>query len=272
MDGPVDNSNSDVPQEPNHCWAKRKNCKKCEYRYTLADKDLESCPVCGRCRRCRLPKMIGKERCRWHGGKTPVGKAAHQWKTGEKSKYDHLPIDIQRRIERLVSDKELFSLEREVIVTMARTLELEERLNQGENIGLWKALEKHSKELRTVLGALDSTNDPDVLQQLASQRDLRVLALLDVIEQGAKRDKTWDDLLENAERTSKIKEAHSRMRKEAQTMVAIEEVGNLILALQAVIQKRISDKDTIMAIGDDIRRLMNKRDPMTVDALPAPKK
>jgi hypothetical protein len=251
-------------REEFQCGKRCKVCQKCKRRYSKEEYDIWNCPDCGHSRKCTQAKMIGKDCCRKHGGKTPTGKASPHYKTGQWSKYDHLPLDIQKRIERLCADKDLYSLEREILTMMARYVELEERLNSGENVGLWGALEKHAAQLRSVLGALESTNCPDTLGALANERDAQLVALLDVIAQGAQRDKTWDDLRENAKLTASLKESHSRMMKDAQALVSVAEVGRLITAIVDMLQSRI-DKGLMIEIGRELHKLSNIR---TIEALP----
>lgn len=244
------------------CGANRKRCKDCKkapdgvFRFVGEHKDLKECPYCGKDRICCNHPCAGRERCKYHGGMTVVGTSHYRYKDGKTSAFSHLPVDVLKRIEIVCSDPSMYTVENEIKLMLARNHELEERLNNGEYIGLWKRLNKQSKELRAVLDAMQSTNDPDVLSTLAQQRDSLVPLLLEVIENGSQRDIVWKDLRENQEHTAKLKKTLSEMRKEQQAYIPVEEVGRMIHVLGETIGKHIADREVLAVIGTEIQKLM----------------
>ena len=68
----------------------------------------------------RAPMVNG--RCNLHGGKTPIGAALPQFKTGRYSKY--LPARLAERYHEAERDPELLSLRSELALVQARLAEL----------------------------------------------------------------------------------------------------------------------------------------------------
>ena len=246
---------------PYRCGRRNKVCRSCERRYSKDEHALLNCPDCGFSRLCQQFVRVEGEACRKHGGASKKGKAHHGYKHGIKSKYDHLPIEVRRRLEKVLSSGDLMSCEHEIRMFLARAIELEERLNTGEHVGLWKVLDKQRKELQAVRRRCATTNDPDVLCGLKAQSDALTDALLETIKTGASTDKVWDDYRDNSKHLAELRAAEERIRASMRASVAIEEVARLLSEIVDTLNRRITDETLLATLAADIGKLYTLRAP-----------
>ena len=67
---------------------------------------------------CQRPPVAGRERCRLHGGATPIGAASPHFRTGRHSKY--LPARLAGRYAEALADEKLLELRDDVALIHAR--------------------------------------------------------------------------------------------------------------------------------------------------------
>ena len=61
---------------------------------------------------CQLPPAKGRNRCRFHGGHSPVGTASATWKNGRYSKY--FPTGLRKKYEAFLQDPRRLTLDHEI--------------------------------------------------------------------------------------------------------------------------------------------------------------
>jgi hypothetical protein len=89
---------------------------------------------------CQRWALAGRNRCRLHGGKTLVGTASANFRSGRYSRY--LPGRLQERYEQAEADPELLSLKSEVALVDARLADLLSRVDTGESGQRWADLRR----------------------------------------------------------------------------------------------------------------------------------
>jgi len=81
---------------------------------------------------CQQFKVSGRERCRMHGGASPVGPAAGNFKTGRYSRF--LPFGLKERFDKAMEDPDWLSLEKEIRLVDATMEEVFSTLSHGGEI------------------------------------------------------------------------------------------------------------------------------------------
>lgn len=241
------------------CNRKRKQCSKCEYRYTLADKPLTECPQCGFSRLCRnIVEWEGKA-CRKHGGASlPAGPDHPRYKHGKRSKLgsNSLPPTLAKYYEQSLNDPALLSTRKHIALLDARWKELQDRLASGSHSGYWQALDKLRGELESVRAALDTTNDPDTLALLKVQSDSLLNDLLRTIQEARSYDLAWKDIAEvHRDICASTKNEVSKM-KDAQAMVSAGRVLEIAAAMVRLVELHVADQGARTKIAAGLERIV----------------
>ena len=95
---------------------------------------------------CKVRKMKGRNRCRIHGGTTPVGIQAQSFTHGRYSKY--MPTGFLARYEASLADPEILSLKSEIAISQARVAELLQNLEVGTGLQAWQELKAQAAEVK----------------------------------------------------------------------------------------------------------------------------
>lgn len=259
------------------CGAKRRNCNKCEYHYTKADKELDQCPQCGACRKCVAKVPFEGKRCRMHGGNNAKGPAHYKFTDGKGSKYfDYLPPNVRGRAEAAFNDPELLSIRSDVAVFEARKMELANRLYSGEHAGLWKTLralwtsfEDLGRQTREALDA----GDQDKASELRQESAELIANIGKTIKQGSKAESAWRDLMDVTHETSKLKGEEMRHLQMAQQVLTAEESMRLVAALSGVILRKVTDKTVLGEIAGEFEKIISYTSKVKTESinLPPPK-
>jgi hypothetical protein len=207
-------------------------------------------PVDGLCnswnrfrRHCANRPMLGKTRCRNHGGKNKEGLDLPQTKSGRWSK--HLPTNLAARYDELASDAEIVNLGHDIGLLDTRIAELLGRLDTAESeIGWIKARQAYT----ALTGAL-STGDAGTIRT-------SMQALSTILNGQVGIDQTWRDVREALQERRLLVESERRRLVDMNQMVTVEELLILIARVSDIIQRNVSDEGERRAISIEIRALM----------------
>jgi hypothetical protein len=79
--------------------------------------------------RCKHGAVGGREVCKWHGGKTPIGVASPHFRTGRYSR--HLPANLAGRLVEALNDPDLLGLQDDIALIDVRICDLLHTLDES---------------------------------------------------------------------------------------------------------------------------------------------
>ena len=103
---------------------------------------------------CQSTMLMAGRRCRMHGGATPSGPLAGQYKTGKYSKL--LPKSLRGSYEEAESDPKLLELRSEIALADTRRQELMGQLSSGSYDSLHKQLDALYSKAQHVISTGDA--------------------------------------------------------------------------------------------------------------------
>ncbi len=220
--------------------------------------------ICGARRRnkdgtegiCQSTVLMANGRCRMHGGATPVGIGASQWKHGKYSKV--LPPKLLERYEEALDNKDLLTLRDEIALVDALVLDRLERMQKiegGATDERWLKLKARYER------AVEAEKAGDQREML---RNFRAMASLLA---GATEAELRTEILELLERRRKLVETERRMLVEMGLMLSVTEAAALVAVITHIIERHVKDRATRAAISKDIRRFVLARN--SQPAIPA---
>ena len=209
--------------------------------------------VCGARNRqgnpCQKPVVPGRTRCRLHGGASPCGVAASNFKTGRHSKYlKDLPAAWRKGYQSALSDPELTSLKEELAVLTAAIGERLARLKGGGE----PPWEEAAKALDAFQAAITSKD---------AERFRITLAVLEGVVRGGAASRTCRqaarrEVRELIQERTKVAEAEARRLAVLRCMVTVEEAFQLWQALLAAAKEVITDKAMLRRLQDRVLQLL----------------
>lgn len=194
--------------------------------------------------KCGANAMVGSEKCYHHGGKTPVGAAASQFKTGRYSKY--LPARLAGRYEESSADTELLALREEVSLVDTRLADLLKRVDTNEAGYWWKELQRVYREYRV------AERKADLPEMIARLREWG-----DIIQAGINDYAAWNEIQNTLEQRRKLVESERKRLIEMQMVITSERAMLLISALVGIVQNHVTDDRTLKAISADVGKLIS---------------
>lgn len=221
------------------CKARNKNCRECAYRYPRGSMDLR-CPVCGEERRCRNQVVRGYPVCRMHGarGGAPL-----------KSKF--LVVEhLLEKYNRLLGSPNLLSLASELALVSTRTEQLVSQLENADMVGATVRLRAAADKIqRGVISGVMATVHEGIF-------DMR--AALDPINA---QEWTWHQVQENLELARRLSDSERKWLTHAEQTVPVQQVLELIVAVQRITMKYIKDPTDRMEYGRELHALSTGRRP-----------
>ena len=194
-------------------------------------------------RRCKNPAMIGKEVCRMHGGKTPVGPAHGAYKMGKYSKA--LPPRLLATFAESLNDPELLSLRREISLVDARLTDLLSRVDTGEAGRLWREARDAMKQFRLARAAGDTVNMNRYLGEIEQ-----------ILGRGVSDYSAWDEVMKAMAERRRLGEAENKRLVQAGQMLTLAQVLVLIDNMMLIIQDVVRDGDTLKRLSEKMGRLL----------------
>lgn len=184
---------------------------------------------------CRKPPMLGRTRCKLHGGASLQGPAHPRYIDGRASRNGPLA----QAADRVREQADLLDLRPGVALFDLRLEEIAERLE-----------EQDTPQLRTkALALLDEAfqlGKSDPQESMAKLRECRAL-----LARGASRDRAWEKLLSTQERRSdRAEKAQDRWLKQAEVF----HVGELQAAVTTMLEVLVehAPRDVVAKVTRDL--------------------
>lgn len=182
-------------------------------------------------------------RCRIHGGKTPMGAALPQFKTGRYSKY--IPARMAGRYEEARADAELLALREDIGLVDARLGDLLSRVDTGESGKLWSDLQAARLDLIACKKANDIKGQMEALNQI-----------MELIAAGHTDYRAWGEIAAVLDQRRRLVESERKRLVEMQQMISAERMMVLLGAIVGVIQEHVRDRTTLAGITTGIQQLI----------------
>ena len=202
-------------------------------------------------KRCKNNTSAGKVVCHIHGGKTPVGIASPNYKTGRYSKY--LPSRLAGRYQEAVNDPGLLELNHEIALMDARLTSLLERVETGETASLWEDVSRAWAELTAAIREQNKVKQQETAVKLDA-----------LIRSGQDDYEAWHEIQDTIEQRRKLVESERKRLVEAQQHVTTVQAMTLIGNILAIIKNNVTDAKTLQAISADVGQLVSRPDVIDV--------
>lgn len=194
---------------------------------------------------CANAPMIGKTRCKFHGGMSLAGAESATFKHGQRSQ--HLPTRLAARYEAAQSDPELGSLINNIALNEAFIREKLDTLEEGgDAASAWVELQKQHKALTK---AYHSTDDGGMVLALANMKD--------VIDQRLMYHQTITEIQHTLAEQRKDLLAKAQIELKETNAVPVDQFMTFIGALTALINNVIPEKEKRNAIADGINKIIS---------------
>lgn len=211
-------------------------------------------PKCGAKTRaggvCAKPPVPGRTRCRMHGGNSPAGPAAANWRDGKRSKYvDALPRHYREAYLRAVNSQDLTRLTDQLALMEARETELLKRLSPESSTALWHRAQKALNDISKAM-ELPAGEERDVALRLAQE------ALVSSVRQGVATEETWRQLVEVLETRRRLADTERRRVESLKSYMTIEQAVTLAGAMVGIVKAHVTDRMALSEIVRGIQQLL----------------
>jgi hypothetical protein len=189
-------------------------------------------PRCGARNRqgepCRNAPSMGRSRCRFHGGHTPVGAAHPRFRTGRYSRY--LPRRLAERFQELLRDPHLLSLNREIALVDARLEQLLARTQTTESAASWEMLHNAKESLV----AARARGDVEGVKTALS-------LILEVVDRGQDDASAWDQIRAAIHDRRLLVASESKRLLDGRHSVSLDNVAALMTVIGNAIKLAVPD-------------------------------
>lgn len=196
---------------------------------------------------CKNPVMVGRNRCRMHGAKSPRGVASPQMVHGRYSK--DLPTRLQARYQESQSDQDLLNLRSEISLTDAFVEDALKGLDTGESGRLWRDLKATWDELEDANRAKDSIAAKQALNEIGA-----------LIRRGLAAYAARAETMDLIERRRKLVESEQKRRIAMQDMIDSKQAMMLVVRLTDAVMRHVSDTATLAAISAEFGTIIARDD------------
>ncbi len=192
---------------------------------------------------CQRWTLAGRTRCRLHGGKSLVGSACPQYRSGRYSAY--VPERLREQYEQAEDDAELLSLRSELALTDTRLIDLLARVNTGESGQLWADLRRAHREFT---GAKRGRDVARMYTTLARMEQL--------IDSAVDDHQAWAEIGELIEQRRRLVESEQKRMVMLNQMMTKEEALLMTRQLVDIMTRHVTDKQVLSAVIVDMQRLV----------------
>lgn len=196
---------------------------------------------------CRQPAVRGRDRCRMHGGTSPVGAASGTFRHGLYSRY--LPARLLATYRRSLRDDDALALREAIALMDARINDLLARVDTGEAGSLWR-------DLRAIYRTMEEANRARDTEGVR----IALLTMGDLIRRGASDAALWSEIRSTLESRRKLIDTERRRLVDAQQMISAERALSLIVAFTEIVRTHVTDQTVLATIAADIGRLTGRDD------------
>jgi hypothetical protein len=201
-------------------------------------------PICGAKNRAGNPcqrSPMPNGRCNLHGGKSLVGPAAPGHIHGRHSKY--LPTGLAEKYRQGLTDPDLLSHRADLALIDAKIFDL---LAAGDmpDAAYWQ-------QIRQAVGQADKA--------LYGYAPPEYLALSALLHQGAANETRWAEVATWLDLRRKTADGERKRLVALQQMITVEQAMALIAQVVEVVNEYVTDRDTLAAIGSEVRAVLSRR-------------
>ena len=193
---------------------------------------------------CQRPPVAGRERCRLHGGATPIGAGSPHFRTGRHSRY--LPTRLAARYDEAQADQRLLELRDDIALVDARIADLLARVDTGESGALWKQAQNAYQTMLREQRAGNSAAATDHLR-----------AVGDLLARGAEDHAVWGEIMSLLDQRRRLAESERRRLLETDQMITAERVMVLIATVADIVKRYVTDRQALAGISEELRKLAN---------------
>lgn len=191
---------------------------------------------------CKLAPLVGKTRCRLHGGKSLIGAESKTFKHGMYSKA--IPANLKKTFDNLMSDPQLLEGRAEVSLMQLRLSQLSGRVQCNESGKAWH-------QLRALFTRFKQANEEENQEgMLAALNEMSLLVDGEVNDEAA-----WEELTEFIEKATRIAEREWKRVLSNRQVISIEQVHAIAAALIGAVNTHVKDTQTRLAIAEHFGRL-----------------
>jgi hypothetical protein len=195
--------------------------------------------------RCKKSAVVGFKVCEIHGGKTPVGTALPQTRTGRYSR--HLPLRLAECYQEAIADPELLSVREDVALLDSRLSDVLAAASNQESGELWENL----KQARKAYVGASGKDAEEKKQEALSQ-------ILWLINEGYQEWQSWKDIRFMLQERKQLVESERKRLVDMQQMITAERAMLLVAAISDIVTKNVEDTYVRNRIAADIERLISQ--------------
>lgn len=191
-------------------------------------------------RQCGRLAMRGKTKCHKHGGKTPVGIASPNWKTGRYSKY--LPQRLAGKYQEISGDTEYLNLKDSIFLADTRIATILQDMQAEISSDLWGKITKAFDDFK------DATRAKDMAKASVAMSKMDA-----IVKQGYSDIPAWQEIGFWIEIRRKLCETQFKHIIAIEGMVPVSEMMAFLSKLSNTIKKHVRDQGSLNAIAEAMR-------------------
>lgn len=200
----------------------------------------ESWAVCGAGGRCLQNPLVGKLRCKHHGGASTGPPIKH----GRRSKY--LPLNLQELVEEALADPDLTSVREDIALVDAMLSDHTQQLEDVTGAAFWRRAQQATARYH------DAAADPD------GDPEGALGALFGVIDEGAKEAEKVGLVLRLVEQRRKLSETEAKRLGILNQYITAREANVLVAALIAAVNRHVADPSVKGRISAELTGLVSR--------------
>lgn len=185
----------------------------------------------------------GRDYCKLHGGRNPVGAENGNFKHGLTSKYH--ASRIAARVEEALNTPHILDMRSEIALIDARLVEMVESVDTASSSRLWADIQKKYR----LVQASRSLGDVNSLQR-------HLADLEEIIERGSTDAAAWTEIQSLIEQRRRIVDSERKHMIQAKQTMTLEQGMMLITAMVASVREHVNDKEALKAISAEFERLV----------------
>jgi hypothetical protein len=192
---------------------------------------------------CNNPAMIGKTKCRMHGGKTPKGISSPHFKTGRYSKGN---ANLVAKYNEALANPTILSLKEDLATVDVRLNALWSQLEGSGTQQAWVDLDKQFKKLVKAQRAKDADTSTEALNEIGR-----------LIQDGSKDTRLWSEFANLQDHRRKLFESQSRHYEREKSYTSNDILLLTFGAVLELISKTVDDREVKGKLADGIDHIIN---------------